>query len=377
MKNHFAVTISDAFGSRHYTVRKTVQRYLAIGAVVIVASIAGNFGQHWLSYRIITENTWFTQRHSHMGEELAFLTEQARAINRELIEIESLAQVEITSENAGENNVENTDETSTLIQRLRTILRFYNGRDEEYSEIGARLVRIEKMVNAMDNSTDNDLNKDPDNSIEDDNSAQFAIAGQDEKSALAARVKMVALSVQQESILHNNIPNGSPTKTMVITSKFGNRVHPVTKVKSLHRGIDLRAKKRSEVMATADGIVRTAEYSKLNGNHVIIRHNFGFESYFAHLHKMKVKPGDAILKGDVVGLSGNSGQSAGPHLHYEIRYLGKSINPIDFLKWEFGSHEIFTHVKEIKWQSLISLINRQITHPTLQLSQLDPVSPEK
>ena len=194
---------------------------------------------------------------------------------------------------------------------------------------------------------------------------------------IAARVDAVAYHVLQEKIMRTNIPNGYPTHSRVITSRFGDRIHPVTRRKAFHHGIDLRAK-RAEVYATADGIVRAADYSKLGGNRVIIQHNFGFETYYAHLHKMHVKRGEVIQKGQLVGISGDSGRhSTGPHLHYEIRYLGKSVNPVEFLKWEFGSNDIFTQVKAIQWQSLIKLINDQITHPTLQLSQTGAASAAK
>lgn len=189
------------------------------------------------------------------------------------------------------------------------------------------------------------------------------------------RMEEAVLSTYQQKVLHRTIPNGFPTTAKIITSVFGPRVHPVTRKTTTHKGIDIRARKNTKVYSTADGIVRTANYSKFSGNRVIIQHNFGFSSYFAHLSKMKVRAGDVIQRGDLIGLSGDSGQSAGPHLHYEVRYLGKPLNPADFLNWEFGSHEIFTQVKVIKWPSLINLINKQITPATLRLSQLGVNSP--
>ncbi|MGI9311523.1 MAG: M23 family metallopeptidase, partial [bacterium] len=193
---------------------------------------------------------------------------------------------------------------------------------------------------------------------------------------LAERAEMAAFSARQENILLTSIPNGFPTESTVITSRYGPRIHPVTKVRHFHNGVDIRAKGHVPVYATADGIVRAADHSRLSGNRVVVRHNFGFESYYAHLHKLQATPGDVVRKGDVIGLSGNSGQSAGPHLHYEIRYLGKPLNPSAFLDWRFGSHEIFTQVEEVKWPSLLSLINQRITHPMFQLSLLDPASKE-
>ena len=337
MKNYFAVTISDAFESRHYTVKKTVKHYLALALLLVVASFTYNFLQYHQTDTLHEQNIW-------LDEQLAFHNQQAQEVHRELGEMERIARME-------------ADSNRTLGRRIRVIGEFYHAKQAEYSEVEHRLARVEQMVNPDGDTAANQENK--------------------ENQTLATRMDTTAFSVQQETILHNNIPNGYPLNGQFITSKFGNRIHPVTKVKSFHNGVDIRAKKRANVRATADGIVRAANYTKLSGNRVSIRHNFGFESYYAHLHKMTVKPGDIIHKGEVVGISGNSGQSVGPHLHYEIRFLGKPINPIEFLKWEFGSHEIFTQVKDIQWPSLINLINKQITNPTLQLSQLEPISPEK
>ena len=131
----------------------------------------------------------------------------------------------------------------------------------------------------------------------------------------------------------------------------------------------MKAAKGTEIYATADGIIKDAGYSKLSGNRIVLSHNLGFQTRYAHLSDIKIKTGDVVQKGDLIGLSGNTGRSDGPHLHYEIRYLDKPHNPIDFINWEFGNQEIFTNVRGIQWQSLISLINKQLSRPTLQLSQ--------
>ena len=334
MKNHFAITISDAFESRHFTVKKTVKHYLALALLLVVASFTYNLLLYKQSETLHTQNI-------RLDEQLY----QAQGVDRELGEMERFARLE---SDEGRNE---------LVQRIHVIGEFYHAREAEYSEVEHRLARVEQMVTPAIDTADEQASRN--------------------NQTLAVRMDTAAFSVQQETMLHNNIPNGYPVSSRVITSKFGNRIHPVTKVKSFHNGVDIRAKKRENVRATADGIARSASHTKLSGNRITIRHNFGFESVYAHLHKMTVKPGDIIHKGDVVGISGNSGQSIGPHLHYEIRFLGKPINPIEFLKWEFGSHEIFTQVKDIQWPSLINLINKQIINPTLQLSQLAPISPGK
>lgn len=193
---------------------------------------------------------------------------------------------------------------------------------------------------------------------------------------LLARIDMVKLSANQEKILHRSIPNGFPIENRTITSKFGMRKHPVTGRMAMHKGIDLRTKGKVNVYATADGIVHRANFTKLSGNLVAVQHNFGFESYYAHLSKIYVQPGDIIRRGKLVGLSGSSGRhSVGPHLHYEVRYLGKPIDPYEFLHWELGSQQIFAKVKEVQWPSLINLVHQQIMRQTLRFSQRVPDSP--
>ena len=348
MKNHFAVTISDATGSRHYTVKKTIRRYLVLTLLLIIAIAPGSISYNYLLYQqsdnLHDRNVRLDHHNTWLNESLTRHNQQTQEMNRELGQIERSNQLEVGGDR------------TALAQRIRAIGQLYSSREAQYSEIGQRLTQLEAQIE--------DITTPP-------------TAPRDgEYKTFAERMDTAAFSVWQEVVLHSSIPSGFPTKSRAITSHFGNRIHPITKRKAFHHGVDIRAK-GGNVHATADGIVRAADYSELSGNRVIVQHNFGFESYYAHLEKMNVKPGDIIHKGDVVGVSGNSGRSTGPHLHYEVHYLGRSLDPIEFLQWEFGSHQIFSQVKDIKWPSLINLINKQITHPTLQLSQLDPVSPER
>ncbi len=118
-----------------------------------------------------------------------------------------------------------------------------------------------------------------------------------------------------------------PLKNNEVTSDFGWRRW------KYHYGIDLRVKVGDSVLNCFDGMVRIAQRSKSYGNTVVVRHHNGLETLYAHLSKIYVTPNQEIKAGDVVGLAGNTGRSTGPHLHFEIRYLGGPINPnhiIDF-----------------------------------------------
>ena len=184
----------------------------------------------------------------------------------------------------------------------------------------------------------------------------------DDTSDPIARATLAKMSSAERSYMLQIIPSGSPLKKTKMTSKFGYRIHPVTKKKKFHRGIDLKAKRKTKVYATADGVVNFIEDKNRGsfGRVVQISHNYGFETVYAHLRKTMVKSGDIVKKGDVIALSGNSGRSSGPHLHYEVRYARKVLDPKYFLKWNMKSYEsIFEKQRRVKWESLVSLINEQ------------------
>ena len=158
------------------------------------------------------------------------------------------------------------------------------------------------------------------------------------------------------------IPNGSPLKNTLVTARFGYRIHPVLKKRKFHRGIDLRAKRKTKVYSTADGVVSYVQ-SKNRGTYgrvIIISHNYGFETVYGHLGKTKVKIGDIVKKGDLIALSGNSGRSTGPHLHYEVKYASIVLNPKYFINWNLKNYNnIFKKIGRVKWDSLANLISEQ------------------
>jgi murein DD-endopeptidase MepM/ murein hydrolase activator NlpD len=174
------------------------------------------------------------------------------------------------------------------------------------------------------------------------------------------RLTNVTLSAVQLALLFSIVPNGDPLPMKGVTSAFGWRMHPTKHRRSFHSGIDLRAKTHKPVWTTADGVVEYAAYDRGSGygNLVIIDHGFGFKTYYGHLHKFFVKKGDTVVKGDLIALSGNSGRSTAPHLHYEIRFLKHPLNPYWFMKWKKSEYRmIFKHIKGVPWESLIALVS--------------------
>jgi len=122
-----------------------------------------------------------------------------------------------------------------------------------------------------------------------------------------------------------------PIKFSGISSPFGTRLHPVLKRYIKHEGVDMRAK-YIDVNAAKEGVVKFAGYMSGYGRIVIITHEDGYETRYAHLNKHHVNQGDKVASGQLIAQSGNSGRSTGPHLHFEIRKNGKTLDPMKLLK---------------------------------------------
>ncbi len=188
-----------------------------------------------------------------------------------------------------------------------------------------------------------------------------------DEDALDTRLEEIDVTVLQQKTFFDNIPSGDVMAYSEFSSRFGWRENPILKRKEFHAGTDLRAPIGTPVLAPADGVVKFVQYNQNSGygNVVSLSHNYGFESYYAHLmNKPIVKEGQFVKKGDVIAYSGNSGMSTGPHLHYEIKFIGRLLDPETFLRWK-GSNftEIFQKEKRVTWESLIKLINAQYPLP--------------
>jgi len=182
----------------------------------------------------------------------------------------------------------------------------------------------------------------------------------EEGSPLSERVNVAQLTSKQRSFIFEILPNGSPIEYHGITSRFGYRTHPITGRREHHKGSDMKAKLFTEVYATANGVVEYAGYHRKSGfgRLIILNNSYGFRTYFAHLGKIKVKHGQVVQKGDLIALTGNSGRSNGPHLHYEIRFMHRAVNPFWFIKWTMNNYEeIFEKEKHVPWEPLLALIS--------------------
>lgn len=178
---------------------------------------------------------------------------------------------------------------------------------------------------------------------------------------LRERIDVASLTGSQKAFVMKFIPNGYPLDYYKrVSAPFGYRIHPLFFTKHLHTGIDFATDIGTPIYATADGVVEFAQMGHNGGygNLVKLDHSYGFRTYYAHLNKIVVTRGSFVKKGQVIAYSGNSGVSTGPHLHYEIRFLGKVLDPENFIEWKMNDFSsIFENERNVPWQSLLTTIN--------------------
>src|SRR6185503_15995121 len=107
-----------------------------------------------------------------------------------------------------------------------------------------------------------------------------------------------------------------------ISSKFGHRISPFTGRETMHGGIDISAPMHTPIVASAGGTVILAQFEAGLGNAVVVSHGYGMKTTYGHLAKVKVRAGEAVKRGDIIGWVGSTGLSTGPHLHYEVEHRG-------------------------------------------------------
>jgi len=138
-------------------------------------------------------------------------------------------------------------------------------------------------------------------------------------------------------------------KSMNVLSGFGYRIHPVYKVRKFHEGVDFPARVGTAIQATGDGVVKEAGWHQGYGKCVRISHGYGYETWYAHMSSINVRPGEKVKKGQKIGAVGDTGLSTAPHLHYEVHYKGQPVNPINFC---------MDGLTPIEYQSLVNSANK-------------------
>ena len=136
--------------------------------------------------------------------------------------------------------------------------------------------------------------------------------------------------LEDQKVLLASTPSVWPTKGW-LSSRFGYRISPFTERKEMHKGIDISSRLGTPVIAPADGVVISSGRNGSFGKMVSIRHGNGFLTKYAHLQKILVKKGQAVKRGEKIGLVGKTGRSTGPHLHYEVHLKGVPLNPLRYI----------------------------------------------
>ena len=150
-------------------------------------------------------------------------------------------------------------------------------------------------------------------------------------------------ALRQVGSKRNNIPSIQPVtnhELTLLTAAYGTLMHPFYRTLQSHQGVDYAIPEGTRIFATADGIVKEVKgKNSISGITVVIDHRNGYTTSYSHLQSVKVKRGRKVQRGDIIALSGNSGLSLAPHLHYEVRYNGVRVDPIHYFFMELTPDE--------------------------------------
>ncbi len=219
--------------------------------------------------------------------------------------------------------------TSDQRQELQRLVGDVDRLHQEVSHLAAAEARLRTLASLDDDMAD----------------IPVAIGGQPEPDladvdAIQRRINALQLDIelrrQGQQTLHSHLndqillsratPSGWPTRGW-LSSYFGKRQSPFTGHRVMHEGIDFAANIGTPVKVTADGIVSRVEYSPTYGRSVMVDHGYGYQTFYAHNSRVLVKQGQRVKRGDKIAQVGNTGQSTGSHLHYEVHLNGVPIDP--------------------------------------------------
>jgi murein DD-endopeptidase MepM/ murein hydrolase activator NlpD len=148
--------------------------------------------------------------------------------------------------------------------------------------------------------------------------------------SLQDRLQVVRHDVQRVERLASATPSIWPALGW-LTDGYGSRTDPFTGAVAHHQGLDIAADKGEPVFASASGVVQSAGWGGDFGNLVVLSHEFGLTTRYAHMSRVDVKAGQSVHRGQVIGAIGSTGRASGPHLHYEVWANGRPLNPLQFL----------------------------------------------
>ncbi|PST89733.1 M23 family metallopeptidase [Photobacterium jeanii] len=298
MSDTICISVSHRRGTSHYLINRFKKRYVAF-FVLFLSSMLG-YGSYNI-YQLYTQN-------------------QASSVQ--------LSQLNVQAEQLSDSLTEENATNLALSQEL----------EDKKNE----LMLLEQRI--------------------DDVEAALGLQTENVNTPLEQRIDSAAVGSAVRATLFRMIPNGSPTPNIRMSSGFGTRIHPVTGKRKRHNGLDFAANIGTPIYAPADGVIENVRPSnKGSGNFVKINHALGFMSTYSHMKRFNVKRGQFVRKGDLIGWTGNSGLSTGPHLHYEIRFLGRALNPKPFVMWTPDNFDsLFEKEKSVQWAALLNMVNNMV-----------------
>jgi len=149
------------------------------------------------------------------------------------------------------------------------------------------------------------------------------------EASMGSVTEIRAFLLEQKDLFRAT-PSGRPAAGRV-SSRYGNRLHPVHDELRMHTGMDISVPPGTPVKATADGVVSFAGWTEGSGVVVVVEHGHGFRTAYAHNGKATVRVGQRVVRGERIALSGSTGLSTGPHVHYEVWKNGRHVDPAGFL----------------------------------------------
>ena len=350
MHRKLVVTLSTVHGSRQITLSQ-ITRYFVL-SMLIVAAIAFALA-YYLLFKVSESLEVLEQEHYALNTEYDTLNYELEQVSEQRDVIKARYDIAIGSQRLYLNELDALNDKLLSISQEREVLL------EQTDELSQQLsaldqVEAEKYTLEIENNT-LEVQNDALTLRLEDLSESLGLGALQTNLSLEEQANLLEATARQRLFLMHSIPNGIPGESVRVNSHFGPRTHPTSGKSSMHRGIDLKMPTGTPIYATADGIVETAGTDTNGGFGKLIRiqHSFGFRTYYAHLSKIQVEVGQYVRKGEQIALSGNTGRSTGPHLHYEVRRLWTAMDPEPFMNWSLGSYDqIFTTVSEVDWESL-------------------------
>lgn len=169
-------------------------------------------------------------------------------------------------------------------------------------------------------------------------------------NTLVYSTQNMVMQIEKQGANQAKIPAIQPVANQQLTqltASYGMRIHPFYKSLQPHLGVDFTVPEGRRVFATANGKIKSYSLSSsTSGKSIVIDHGNGYETYYAHLDKIDIPRSRYVRRGDIIGMSGNTGLSLTPHLHYEVRYKGEKIDPINYFFMELDP-DGYQRIKEI------------------------------